>query len=193
MCRHFASSIEAIRSGRVWTSFTAAFSHMGIFHLSSNMYILNMFGPDAAEVLGMERFYLFYAAAAVASSLASLAYRRLTKSSAVGIGASGAVVSVLWLYACFFPDRRMQFFGSEKTLSMQELVLAYSVIDAAGLLGSLGKVDFAAHLGGAVFGNIWFYLVRDKLVREQEARRRSQSQGIFRKYLGSEGNSRRSN
>lgn len=145
---------------------------MNVLHLVSNMYLLNRFGPDVASILGNERFYIFYATAGVASSLASLTFRRLTRSNVLSLGASGAVVSVLWLYACFFPDRRMSILGMEKTLSMQELVLAYTVIDAAGLLGSLGKIDFAAHLGGAVFGNSWFYLVRNKLVQEEEVRRR---------------------
>lgn len=143
---------------------------MGIFHLTANMYILNRFGQDVAEVLGSERFCMFYGTAGVASSLASLTFRRLTKSNVLSLGASGAVVSTLWLYACFFPDRRMRILGTEKTLTMQELVLAYTVFDAAGLLGSLGKIDFAAHLGGAIFGNFWFYLVRDKLVQEESKR-----------------------
>lgn len=159
---------------------------MSIFHLASNMYLLNRFGPDVADVLGSERFYLFYGTAGVASSLASLTFRRLTKSNVLSLGASGAVVSVLWLYACFFPDRRMAIWGTERTLTMQELVLAYTVIDAAGLLGSLGKIDFAAHLGGALFGNFWFYLVRDKLVREEAARHKAESNTLFRNFLRTE-------
>lgn len=186
MVRHFANSLESIRRGRVWTSFTSNFSHMSVFHLGANMYLLNRFGNDVAQVLGSQRFYLFYGTAGVASSLASLTFRRLTKSNVLSLGASGAVVSVLWLYACFFPDRRMAVLGTEQTVSMQELVLAYTVIDAAGLLGSLGKIDFAAHLGGAIFGNFWFYLVRDKLVREQEARRRSQGPKMFKGYVEAE-------
>lgn len=150
------------------------------------MYLLNRFGPDVASILGNERFYLFYATAGVASSLASLTFRRLTQSSVLSLGASGAVVSVMWVYACFFPDRRMSLLGMERTLSMQELVLAYTVIDAAGLLGSWGKIDFAAHLGGALFGNSWFYLVRDKLVQEEEARRRKRVSSFLGSFLGAD-------
>lgn len=146
------------------------------------MYLLNRFGPDVASILGDERFYLFYGAAGLASSLASLTFRRLTRSNVLSLGASGAVVAILWLYACFFPDRRMSLLGTEKTLTMQELVLAYALIDAAGLLGSFGKIDFAAHLGGAVFGNTWFYLIRDKLVQEEEERQRKRSTYFFRSF-----------
>lgn len=166
---------------------TSNFSHMSIFHLGANMYLLNRFGPDVADVLGAQRFYLFYGTAGVASSLASLTFRRLTKSNVLSLGASGAVVSVLWLYACFFPDRRLSIMGTEKTLTMQELVIAYTVIDAAGLLGSLGKIDFAAHLGGALFGNFWFYLLRDKLVREQTTRRKTESHPLFKGILNADG------
>lgn len=155
---------------------------MNVLHLASNMYLLNRFGPEVADILGNERFYIFYAAAGVGSSLASLVFRRLTRSNVLSLGASGAVVSILWLYACFFPDRRMSILGLEKTLSMQELVLVYAIIDAAGLLGSLGKIDFAAHLGGALFGNSWFYLVRDKLVEEEEVRRRKRVSSFLDTY-----------
>jgi len=152
---------------------------MGIFHLTANMYLLNRFGPEVVDIIGRDRFFLFYGTAGVASSLASLAYRRFTKSSVLSLGASGAVVATLWLYACFFPDRRMALVGTDKSLSMQELVLAYTVIDAAGLLGSLGKIDFAAHLGGALFGNSWFFLVRDKLAEEAHQRRREERRNLL--------------
>lgn len=187
--RHFANSLEAIRRARLWTALTSNFSHMGIFHLISNMYLLNRFGKDVADVLGRERFYLFYCSAGIASSLASLTFRRISKSNVLSLGASGAVVATMWLYACFFPDRRMSILGSEKTVTMQELVLAYTVIDAAGLLGAFGKIDFAAHIGGAVFGNFWFYLVRDKLVQESMQRNGERPQilsGLRQALHGSE-------
>lgn len=160
---------------------------MGLFHLASNMYLLNVYGSDVAGILGSERFYIFYGTAGVASSLASLTFRRLTKSNILSLGASGAVVATLWLYACFFPDRRMSILGSEKTLTMQELVLAYAVIDAAGLLGSSGKIDFAAHLGGAVFGNSWFHLVREKLVQEHSTRKATDTRNVWRSLPGMNG------
>lgn len=139
---------------------------MGMLHLAANMYLLSRFGYDVIDVLGSERFYLFYSTAGVASSLASLMLRRVRKSNSISLGASGAVVATLWLHACFFPDRRMSILGFDRTITMQELVIAYTVFDAAGLLGAFGKIDFAAHIGGAIFANTWFYIVRDKLVQE---------------------------
>lgn len=143
---------------------------MTLLHLTANMYVLSQFGIDVAEILGAERFFLFYSTAGVASSLASLGFRRLTSSGVISLGASGAVVATLWLHACFFPDRRMVLLGTDKSVTMQELVLAYAIFDAAGLLGSFGKIDFAAHLGGAIFANVWFQLVREKLVEEYVTR-----------------------
>lgn len=139
------------------------------------MYLLNRFGRDVSEILGLERFYLFYCTAGVAASVASLTYRRLTNSNAISLGASGAVLATLWLYACFFPDRRMVLLGTEKSITVQEIVLAYTVFDTAGLLGSFGKIDFAAHIGGALFANIWFHVVRDKLIDEVIVRSNGES------------------
>lgn len=154
---------------------TSNFSHMSFFHLLANMYILNQYGHEVSDILGAERFLLFYSAAGVASASLSLAMRRYTRSSGISLGASGAVVATLWLNASLFPDRRMALFGSERTLSMQELVLAYAASDTAGLLGSFGKIDFAAHLGGALFANVWFSLVRDQLVHDYRKRLRNRS------------------
>lgn len=159
---------------RVWTCVTSNFSHQGIFHFGSNMLLLNNYGQDVADVLGMHRFCLYYGTAGVASTLASLAFRRITRSNYLSLGASGAVAATLWLYACFFPNRRMSILGSEHTVSMQEFAIAFTVIDVAGLLGSAGKIDFAAHLGGALFANVWFQLVREKLLQEQQKRRREE-------------------
>lgn len=151
---------------------------MTLLHLAANMYVLSQFGIDVAEVLGPERFFLFYGTAGVASSIASLGFRRLTSSGVISLGASGAVIATLWLHACFFPDRRMVLLGTDKSVTMQELALAYAVFDAAGLLGSFGKIDFAAHLGGAMFANVWFHLVREKLV-EEYATRSNGSHSLF--------------
>lgn len=161
---------------------------MAFFHLAANMYLLIRFGHDVAEALGPERFYLFYGTAGVASSLASLALRRVTKSNIISVGASGAVVATLWLHACFFPDRRMSILGTDKSVTMQELVIAYTVFDAAGLLGSFGKIDFAAHLGGACFANVWWYIMRDKIVEEYEKRLHHQVYPIWSRIRSMFGN-----
>lgn len=193
MIKHFSNSLSSLKNARFWTSFTSNFSHMSFFHLAANMYLLNRFGHDVAEILGMERFSIFYCTAGVASSLASLAFRRFTKSNVISLGASGAVVATLWAHACFFPDRRMVLIGTEKSLSMQELVLLYAVFDAAGLLGSFGKIDFAAHLGGAFFANLWFHLVRDKLVEDyisQQSHFRNPFRTIIKHYSDDERNSK---
>lgn len=163
---HFANSLSSMRSGRVWTSVTSNFSHMTALHLIPNMYLLYQFAPAIIEVLSPDRFYIFYVTAGVASSLASLSYRRFTRSKILSLGASGGVVATLWLYAYLFPSRRLALFGTDKTLTTQEVVIAYTVFDVAGLLTAFSKIDFAAHLGGTLFANIWFHAVRDELAQE---------------------------
>lgn len=136
------------------------------------MYLLYQFAPAVIDVLSVERFGVFYVTAGLASSLASLAYRRAKRSKALSLGASGAVVATLWLYAYLFPSRRVSLMGTEKSLTLQELALAYTVFDVAGLLGGFSRIDFAAHLGGALFANVWFGAVREKLVQDFAFNRR---------------------
>lgn len=142
------------------------------------MYLLYQFAPPIVDALTPERFYLFYTTAGVASSLASLAYRRMKRSKVLSLGASGAVVATLWLYAYLFPSRRVGLIGTDKTLSLQEVAIAYAVFDIAGLLGAFSKIDFAAHLGGALFANVWFCSVREKLVQDFLSNRPNPSNNI---------------
>lgn len=176
-----------MRSGRIWTSLTSNFSHMTLLHLFPNMYLLYQFAPPVIDVLSSERFCLFYTTAGVASSLASLGYRRMNRSKVLSLGASGAVVATLWLHAYLFPSRRVSLIGTDKTLTFQELAIAYAVFDVAGLLGAFSRIDFAAHLGGALFANVWFCSVREKLVQDLVSNPQNPPFNVqerFRTFLG---------
>lgn len=180
--RHFTTSVGGMALGRYYTAVTCNFSHMGLLHLLTNMTLLLRFGPDVAGSLGNERFLLFYVVSGIASALTSLTYRRFTRSRAISLGASGAIAGLLWVYSFLFPDTRFSFLGSEKSITAQEMVIAYAIVDVAGMLGAWGSIDFAAHLGGAGFANLWYYFVREDIAEEQSRKEEPKSllESIFR-------------
>ena len=47
--KHFVVSLESMRSGRVWTALTSAFSQQDTMHLASNCISLFFFGSDLGE------------------------------------------------------------------------------------------------------------------------------------------------
>lgn len=170
MVRHFASSLDAMRR-RPYTALTANFSHMGALHLSCNMFLLDMFGRDVVGIMSPNRFYVLYIAGGIASVLGSLASRRLLRNNVLSLGASGAVMATMTFYAMLFPDREVYLLGIWK-LKCRDALVCWALFDCAGLLGSFGKIDFAAHITGVAFAWLYYNFIREDLSREVLARQK---------------------
>lgn len=171
MVRHFASSLEAMRRGRVWVTLTSNFSHQSLFHLACNMYLLDNFGRDVITILSPERFGVLYTAGGIASVLGSLATRRLMRNNVLSLGASGSVMATMFMFSNLFPERKLYILGMWEIKARDALVL-WACFDAAGLLGSFGKIDFAAHLSGGLFSLAYYNFIREDLAREYANRQR---------------------
>ena len=90
MRRNFIATRESLRSGRIWTPLTAAFSHINFLHLAGNMFSLYMFGATLAPFLGTRRFAALYFTAAASGSLSHMVLTRATGGPHIGVlGARG--------------------------------------------------------------------------------------------------------
>ena len=176
MWRHFACSLESLYAGRTHTLFTSSISHMGLLHLMGNMFLLANFGMDVCKAIGSSRFLILYAGGALASSLVSLLYKRVRLSGAVSVGASGSVMAILVMFAMLFPRSSLYVMGVKMTA--QEACLLWVLFDVAGVVGRLGYIDFAAHLGGALFGYAYHRYIEERLREERELRRRARRWGL---------------
>ena len=102
---NFTCSAELVFGrGKVWTLLTAAFSHEAPFHILVNMMCF-WFSARAVELrLGKRQVYAIYVVAAVVASLVSIVGYSIGGNSAQReLGASGAVMAFLVMYACYFP------------------------------------------------------------------------------------------
>lgn len=160
--RYFLTSPTA--SGpRCWPMLLAAFSHMAPFHLLTNMYVLSAFSDTALAELGSaERFYGFYMASAVISSLASFVSRVAFSRPGASLGASGAVMAVLGFACMRRPETEMAVLGMFPTASSAQVLFALMATDAIGLFSPGSMFDHAAHLGGSIFGIIWALLIPEQ-------------------------------
>jgi membrane associated rhomboid family serine protease len=182
MVRHFTSSLEAMRRGRVWTALSSNFSHMGVFHLSANMYLLDLFGRDVAAIMKPERLLVLYVAGGIASVLGSLAARRVMGNNVLSLGASGSIMAIMCAFTCLFPERELSILGIW-TLNAKDALVLWMLIDCCGLLGSFGRVDFAAHLSGLAFGAAYYNYIREQLANEWERRQREERWRKWRFWL----------
>jgi hypothetical protein len=149
---------------------------MGFLHLLGNMFLLANFGLDVCKALGSARFLTLYAGGAFLSSAVSLLYKRWRLSGAVSVGASGSVMAILVMFAMLFPKASLYVMGIKMTA--KEACLLWVLFDVAGVIGRLGYIDFAAHLGGALFGYLYFLYLEERLREEMELRRRARRWGL---------------
>ena len=152
-----------VMKGQIWRILTSAFCHdrHGLLHILFNMLGLIWFGIALEYMYGQREFLLFYLTAGILSGLAYVGLDLWTGDSVPAIGASGAVMGVLMLYACHYPHHtiRIWFFFP---IEMRWLVLLYVAFDLHPLLLQLAgdqvhtSVAHAAHLGGLAFGFVYW-------------------------------------
>jgi len=126
---------------------TAAFLHGGPVHLLFNGLALWMAGMVLEPLLGRAWLIALFFIGALGGSLMSLA---INPPNIVSVGASGAIMALLaaaTVVAFRLPD------GAERNRVLQGLlrILIPSLIPLATVRSGT-RVDFAAHLGGALIG-----------------------------------------
>ena len=126
--------------------------HADVLHLAANTLSLNNLGPLAERLSGRRRFAAVYAAAGVASSLASFAF-----NPAPAVGASGAIFGVGGALAVFF-WRHRKYYGkaSDQVLAQLGQNLALNVWYGS----AVAKVD---NWGKDVFFLLFFFFFNNLL------------------------------
>ena len=147
----------AFGHGQLWRCVTYLFLHdpSGPFHILFNMLTLWMFGVELEEMWGTRKFVLFYLASGIGSGLFSV----VTFVSPIMwmtpvIGASGAVLALLTVYALYFPRRQILLFFLVP-VNVLVAVAIFGFISLYGSMRSLGNVSHLTHLGGIVIGVLY--------------------------------------
>ncbi|MDR3638257.1 MAG: rhomboid family intramembrane serine protease [Isosphaeraceae bacterium] len=151
----FAATSEGIfEHGYVWQLLTATFLHGTVLHLFWNMLFLWMVGRDMEALYGTRNFVALYLSAGVVSTLGWAAMDHF--SGGHMLGASGAVMAVIVVYALYHPRREVLFF-MVLPVEMWLLVTIYILSDAWSLLVSdrHGQIAVASHLSGAAYGYLY--------------------------------------
>jgi membrane associated rhomboid family serine protease len=126
-----------------------------LWHIAMNMFVLWMFGREVEYRYGREEFLAFYLVAIVVAGLVWTIAELPTEGVAVVLGASGGISAMVILYAMNFPNRMVLFMFF---IPMPMWVLAVIIVgmDALGAVQRSGDVAFTAHLGGALFGFLYY-------------------------------------
>ncbi|XP_052175959.1 RHOMBOID-like protein 12, mitochondrial [Diospyros lotus] len=161
MTKNFTVSVENFKSGHVHTMITAAFSHIDIGHLISNMIGLYFFGMNIGRTFGPEFVLKLYLSGAIVGSIFYLVQHAfihpsknertwgVDPSKIPGLGASGAVNAIMLLDIFLFPKSTLYL---EFIIPVPAILLGIFLIgkDVLRTIEGDKHVSGSAHLGGAV-------------------------------------------
>ena len=165
-------SMDALKSGEVWTPFTYMFVHGSVGHILLNMMMLWFAGKRVQDLYGPRHFTLIY----ILSGLTGAALQLLISSllpqqpDVYLLGASAAIMGLMLAYAVAMPEEeiylmimfiipvRFRLWGLAKFLIISNLALG--ALDMMHILPNWlsddgANIAYLAHLGGALAG--WYY------------------------------------
>ena len=143
---------------------TSMFMHGGFFHIAGNMWFLWIFGRNIEDLLGHERFVMFYLLCGLAAGFAHLLAN--PGSPVPTVGASGAIAGVMGAYLVKFPRAHIVtlvpilIFVTTLDIPAAFLLLYWFAIQFFSGVGSVGDysqmshgdVAWFAHVGGFLAG-----------------------------------------
>ncbi len=173
-----------IHDGALWQPFTYMFLHQEFFHLLINMLGLWWFGADVERRFGSKLFIRYYLFTGLGAALASILIN--LGSTVPTIGASGSVFGLLLAFGMFFPDRVIYLYFVVP-VKAKFCVAIFGLIELVALYqSSKDGINHFAHLGGMVFGLLWFGYFRSsfkfaRLVKFVQRRRMRRKLRLIRR------------
>jgi membrane associated rhomboid family serine protease len=172
---NFTLSMVNYREGRYWTLLTSAFSHQNFVHFLFNMFAFNAFGSILAFVPGVGAGHIvsLCLGSAITGSFAFLYTHGImdppsnskVPNAIVGagriqfsaLGASGMIMGAGLAATCLMPRAPMSLLFPPVTLPLWALMGIYVGIDLYFLGDVKSKIGHDAHIGGAVYGAMYYF------------------------------------
>lgn len=164
--KHAVNNMLALQAGDLlkpwlwWRFLTYGFAHSGanIMHIIGNMLGLFFLGPPVEQRYGKREFLRIYIAMIVFAGVIWAAMQLLRGASPLSgvVGASGAVVGVVVLFALNYPKQTVLFMFA---IPMPAWVLGVMIVvlDLWNSLNpALSQVAFEAHLAGAALAFLYW-------------------------------------
>ncbi|NOX71567.1 MAG: rhomboid family intramembrane serine protease [Candidatus Micrarchaeota archaeon] len=153
-------------NGMPWQFVTYMFMHGGVMHVTFNMFALLIFGPRVEEITGKYKFLLLYFASGIFSGLFYLLLSG-PASTAMMLGASGAVYAVLAAFAVLYPrDWIMIYFVPLPAAAV--LVLLVVAESVFGIFSLQPGIANWGHVGGLICGALMMLYWKHKRKSERE-------------------------
>ena len=150
----FKFQIGAIKQGGYVRLLSSGFLHVDPTHLIFNMLTLYFFADGVIYSLGVIPFLAIYFVGLLGGGLFSLIYHK-NEPYYSAVGASGAVMSVIYAAILLFPEMKLNFILFP-FIDIPGYVfgLGYLLYSIYGMKKGAGSIGHSAHLGGAIVGYV---------------------------------------
>ena len=165
LSHYFAlNPLEGINSNfQIWQLLTYQFMHADFMHIFFNMLMMWMFGIEIENIMGSQKFLLFYILSGLgAGMLQLLGAPLLSDSLGYTIGASGAVYGIMIAFAMYFPDRYVMF--SFLIPVKAKYLITFLIVIEFISVREPSFVAHLAHIGGALTALIFILIDRRKQI-----------------------------
>ena len=132
-----------VRLGEYYRLLTCSFLHIGIWHITFNMYALYIIGSQLESFYGKTKYLIIYLFSAIIGSLFSILF-----SSNISAGASGAIFGLFGSLVYFGYHYRVYLGSSIKSQIIPIIALNL------GLGFLIPGIDMSAHIGGLIGGTL---------------------------------------
>jgi membrane associated rhomboid family serine protease len=157
--RKYEFHIGSIRAGEQIRMLSSGFLHADIMHLAFNMYTLYIFAPTVYGYLGNFGFGLVYFISLFAGNLLTLYFHK-NDYNYRAIGASGAVMGILYAAILIEPQRNLQLMFIPIDIPSYIFGIGYLLYSIYGMKAKNDNIGHTAHFGGAI-GGLAYTLVRE--------------------------------
>ena len=166
--------ISLLYEYKFWQLFTYMFLHGGFWHILFNMLALFFIGCEIEREWGARHFLRYYLATGVGAGIFVFMVDFLyvfivpdgINNLGYTLGASGAIFGLLLAYSLLYGDRRITlllFFIipiNVKAKNLLVICLGFSFLLSL-FFGSDVKISNSGHIGGVVFGFLYFLIYRN--------------------------------
>lgn len=146
-------NVGGIRRGEQIRMFSSAFLHADFSHLLFNMLTLYFFANVVIGSVGVTYFVIIYVVSLLAGNLLSFYFHK-DEPHYSAIGASGAVMGILYSAILFYPNMGLYMFFIPIAIPAWLFGMAYLLYSIYGMKKRLGNIGHDAHIGGAVGGYV---------------------------------------